>query len=353
MFIFCRNFDFPNDDFMILQQSVSLKPYNTFGIDAKCHYFVELQQRDDVEKWVAMQQQSHNSFFILGGGSNVVFHQWIEKSVVKVSLRGIETVKEDAVHVWIKAAAGEIWSNFVTFCIENGWGGVENLTDIPGTVGAAPVQNVGAYGVEAKDVIETVECIEIATGQWKKLTNAECQFGYRDSIFKQAFKNQYIITAVTFRLTKKPNLQLSYGGISSRLEREGIEQPTIADVSRVVHSLRINKLPDPALIGSAGSFFKNPIVTHDKHAVLLQHYPDLVAFPLAKSFKIAAGWLIEQCGWKGKQFGRVGVYPQQALVLYNLGGCTGEEVRQLANAIQQSVKAKFDIDLEPEAIFIE
>ena len=353
MFIFCRNFDFPNDDFMILQQSVSLKPYNTFGIDATCRYFVELKQRDDVEKWVAMQQQSHNSFFILGGGSNVVFHQWIEKSVVKVSLRGIETVKEDAVHVWIKAAAGEIWSNFVTFCIENGWGGVENLTDIPGTVGAAPVQNVGAYGVEAKDVIETVECIEIATGQWKKLSNAECQFGYRDSIFKQAFKNQYIITAVFFRLAKKPKLQLTYGGISSRLEREGIEQPTIADVSRVVNKLRVNKLPDPAIIGSAGSFFKNPIVSHEKFAVLLQNFPDLVAFPLEKSIKIAAGWLIEQCGWKGKQLGRVGVYPQQALVLYNLGGCTGEEVKQLANAIQQSVKEKFDIELEPEAIFIE
>jgi UDP-N-acetylmuramate dehydrogenase len=273
--------------------------------------------------------------------------------VVKVSLRGVEIVKEDAEHVWIKAAAGEIWSNFVTFCIENGWGGVENLTDIPGTVGAAPVQNVGAYGVEAKDVIEAVECIEIATGEWKKLTNAECQFGYRNSIFKQAFKNQYIVTAVTFRLTKKPKLQLSYGGISSRLEREGIEQPTIADVSRVVHSLRINKLPDPAVIGSVGSFFKNPIVTHDKHTVLLQHYPDLVAFSHEDSFKIAAGWLIEQCGWKGKQLGRVGVYPQQALVLYNLGGCTGEEVMKLANAIRQSVNDKFDIDLEPEAIYIE
>jgi UDP-N-acetylmuramate dehydrogenase len=353
MFIFCRNFDFPNDDFMIFQQSVSLKPYNTFGIDATCRYFVELKQRDDVEKWVTMQQQSHDPFFILGGGSNVVFQQWIEKTVVKVSLRGIEIVKEDTEHVWIEAAAGEAWSDFVNYCVDNEWGGVENLSNIPGTVGAAPVQNVGAYGVEAKDVIEAVECIEIATGQWKKLTNAECKFGYRDSIFKQAFKNQYIITAVTFRLTKKPNLQLSYGGISSQLEREGIEQPTIADVSRVVHSLRVNKLPDPALIGSAGSFFKNPIVTHDKFVVLLQYYTDLVAFPLEGSFKIAAGWLIEQCGWKGKQLGRVGVYPQQALVLYNLGGCTGEEVKQLANAIQQSVKEKFDIDLEQEAIFIE
>jgi UDP-N-acetylmuramate dehydrogenase len=353
MFIFCRNFDFPKDDFMILQQSVSLKPYNTFGIDAKCRYFVDLQQRDDVDQWVAMYQQLRTPFFILGGGSNVVFHPWIDKMVVKVSLAGIEKVKEDAAHVWIQAAAGEVWSDFVDYCVENGWGGVENLTNIPGTAGAAPVQNVGAYGVEAKDVIETVECFEIETGQWRTMTNAECQFGYRDSIFKQSFKNRYIITTVTFRLEKKPVLQLSYGGISSRLQQEGIKEPAIADVSRIVRNLRTNKLPDPSMIGSAGSFFKNPVVMHDKYAELLQHYPDLVAFPLGESFKLAAGWLIEQCGWKGKHLGRVGVYPQQALVLFNLGDCTGEEVKQLAQAIQQSVKEKFDIELEPEAIFIE
>lgn len=344
---------FQNDDFMILQQSVSLKPYNTFGIDAMCRHFIDLQQRDDVEKWTLLHQQSQAPFFILGGGSNVIFHSPIEKEVVKVSLKGVEKVNEDADFVWIKAAAGEVWSDFVNFCVVNGWCGLENLTDIPGTVGAAPVQNVGAYGVEAKDVIETVEAIDIATGKWVHFTNADCRFGYRDSVFKHAFKNQFIITSVKFRLDKKPKLQLSYGGIRSLLEQAEIANPTIAEVSRAVRNLRVSKLPDPAVIGSVGSFFKNPIVTHEQYVNLLQYYPDLVVFPQNESFKIAAGWLIEQCGWKGKQLGRVGVYPKQALVLYNLGECTGEEVKQLANAIQQSVKETFGIELESEAIYIE
>lgn len=338
---------------MISHSSFSLKPYNTFGIEAHCYHFIELQQRDDVALWASMQQKSDKPFFLLGGGSNVVFLPWIDKSVVKVSLHGIELLKEDDEHVWIQVAAGENWSDFVDSCVQKGWGGLENLTGIPGTVGASPVQNVGAYGVEAKDVIESVEYFEIASGKWKTILNSECQFSYRDSIFKRDLKNQVIITSVAFRLDKNPSLNLSYGGIQQQFKEEGILQPTIKNVSHAVKTLRNEKLPDPAIIGSAGSFFKNPIVATDKYISLKNHYPDLIAFQVGKNYKLAAGWLIEQCGWKGKQMGKVGVYPKQALVLINLGACTGNDVKQLASAIQQSVQEKFDIQLETEALFIE
>jgi UDP-N-acetylmuramate dehydrogenase len=337
---------------MILQEHTSLKPFNTFGIDAESLYFTELADENDLCELLQSGLLQQHSFFILGGGSNVIFRQDYKGIIVKIGLHGIEKVNEDKQTIWLKAAAGENWSDFVEYCISQGWGGVENLTAIPGTVGASPVQNVGAYGTEAKDVIDTVEAYEIITGCKRLFTNAECRFDYRDSIFKNELKHQYIITSVTFRLQKEPELQLNYGAIQSQLNKENILSPSIADVSRVITRLRETKLPDPSKIGSAGSFFKNPVVSAEQYQTLKQTYPAMVAYPHHEGYKLAAGWLIEQCGWKGKQLGHVGVYPLQALVLVNLGDCTGTEVFSLASEIQQSVQNTFGVELETEAIFV-
>ena len=337
---------------MILLEHTSLKSFNTFGIEAESRYFTELTHENDLRELLQSGLLQQQSFFILGGGSNVIFSKNYPGIVVKVGLKSIEMVNEDTETILLKVAAGENWSNFVDYCVEKGWGGVENLTAIPGTVGASPVQNVGAYGTEAKDVIESVEAYEIVTGFKHTFTNVECKFDYRNSIFKQALKNQFVITSVTFRLQKTPHLQLGYGAVKSQLDKEGIVSPTLADVSRVIAQLREIKLPDPSKIGSAGSFFKNPVVSIAQYNTLKAQYPTLVAYPHHEGYKLAAGWLIEQSGWKGKQLGKVGVYPLQALVLYNLGGCTGAEVLALSKAIQQSVKEAFDVALEPEAIFV-
>ncbi|MGC9150422.1 MAG: UDP-N-acetylmuramate dehydrogenase [Microbacter sp.] len=336
---------------MIQHASFSLKPFNTFGIDACCSRFIELTSLDDVRQWCRLQQEEKQPFFILGGGSNVVFYSRVDKSVVKISLKGIEVSEQDDV-VTVAAAAGENWSDFVDFCVQKGWGGLENLTGIPGTVGAAPVQNIGAYGVEAKDVIDQVFCLEIDSGKEKVFSNEACHFGYRDSIFKQALHGKVIVTAVTFRLQKRPTLHLSYRGIVEQLQKEGITHPSVFDVSRAVRRLRDEKLPDPAVLGSAGSFFKNPIISIDAFDALRSRFPDVVAFPFGQEMKIAAGWLIEKCGWKGKRMGNVAVYDKQALVLVNVNHCIGEEVEQLAFAIQSSVKSTFQIDLIPEALFV-
>jgi UDP-N-acetylmuramate dehydrogenase len=336
---------------MIEYASFSLKPFNTFGIDAYCRQFIELTTLNDVKQWCRDKGQTENSFFILGGGSNVVFYSWVDKTIVKISLKGIEVAEQHDV-VFVTAAAGEIWSDFVDFCVSHEWIGVENLTGIPGTVGAAPVQNIGAYGVEAKDVIDKVYCLDIESGKEKIFFNDECQFGYRDSIFKQAFQNKWIVIAVTFRLQKHSAFTLSYGGIVQRLQKNGVTHPSVLDVSRAVRQLRDEKLPDPAVLGSAGSFFKNPILSRESFEALRARFPDVVAFPFGNEVKVAAGWLIEKCGWKGKQLGNVAVYEKQALVLVNVNHCTGEEVATLASAIQSSVRETFQIDLIPEALFV-
>jgi len=337
---------------MTLQENVSLRPHNTFGIEATSQYFTDISAPIDLQ--ILMQSGLLNAFpfFILGGGSNVVFNKLFAGVVVKISLKGITVEEETADSVLVKAAAGEVWSDFVGFCVAHNFYGAENLTAIPGTVGASPVQNVGAYGIEAKDIIESVEAYEILTGKQRIFSNSECQFDYRSSIFKHELKNKYIVASVTFRLTKQPKLNLEYGAIRAEIEKAGITNPTLADVSRIVANIREEKLPNPDKIGSAGSFFKNPVIPVAQFEALKEKHPALVAYPHKGEYKVAAGWLIEQCGWKGRQFGNVGVYPKQALVLYNLGDCTGEEVKALAKEIQQSVETHFGITLEPEAIFV-
>jgi UDP-N-acetylmuramate dehydrogenase len=337
---------------MNLRQHVSLKPYNTFGIDSEARYFTEITTLEELHTLLSGGMLTTHPFFILGGGSNVVFRNYFRGIVVKISLTGIEKLAENEDSVIIKAGAGENWASFVARCVSLEWAGLENLTAIPGTVGASPVQNVGAYGAEAKDVIESVDAVETATGMLRTFSNTDCRFGYRDSIFKQELKNRYIITSVTFRLSKSKEPNLGYGNLKSVLQQEGISHPTVADISRAVERLRSNKLPDPSETGSAGSFFKNPVIDKEQFGRLKQHYPGIVAFAQPTGYKISAGWLIEQCGWKGKQLGRAGVYPLQALVLVNLGGCSGAEVEALSDAIRKSVNDTFGIRLEPEAIFI-
>lgn len=337
---------------MTLQENVSLLPYNTFGISATSQYFTEIKSLTELQILLQSGLLQHFPFFVLGGGSNVVFKAQFSGIIVRINLKGIEVAEETEDAVLVKAAAGESWPGFVEYCVEHGWYGVENLTAIPGTVGASPVQNVGAYGVEAKDVIESVEAYEILTGVKHIFSNKECCFDYRSSIFKHELKNRYIVSSVLFRLSKKPVLHLEYGSIRSELEKKGLCQPLLSDVSRIISRIREDKLPDPAMIGSAGSFFKNPVVPVPQYEMLHEKYPSLSAYPHKDGYKVAAGWLIEQSGWKGKQLGNVGVYPKQALVLYNLGNCTGEEVKTMASAIQESVFETFGIQLETEAIFV-
>jgi UDP-N-acetylmuramate dehydrogenase len=337
---------------MTLQENVSLKPYNTFGIAATSQYFTDIAAPIDLQ--ILLQSGLLNAFpfFILGGGSNVIFSKLFAGVVVKISLKGITVLEETDDSVLVKAAAGEVWNDFVDFCVAHNLYGAENLTAIPGTVGASPVQNVGAYGTEAKDIIESVEAYEILTGKQRIFSNNDCQFDYRSSIFKHELKNKYIVASVTFRLSKQPKLNLEYGAIRTEIEKAGITHPTLADVSRIIAEIREEKLPNPDKIGSAGSFFKNPVIPVAQYEALKERHTTIVAYPHKGEYKIAAGWLIEQCGWKGRQFSNVGVYPKQALVLYNLGDCTGEEVKALANEIQLSVATHFGITLEPEAIFV-
>lgn len=337
---------------MIFQEDFNLKSYNTFGISATCHFFADVTSAIDLQILLKSGMLQHFPYFILGGGSNVVFYPHFSGIVVHMATKGVSVVEDTGDAVLVKVAAGEVWSDFVDYCIANEWYGVENLTAIPGTVGASPIQNVGAYGVEAGDVIESVEAYEVLTGEKRIFSHGDCRFGYRNSIFKEELKGQYIVSAVTYRLTKQPAYQLGYGAISAELEKDGIALPTLVDISRVVARIRAQKLPDPKEVGSAGSFFKNPVIQAALYDKLKAEHPAMVGYVQGDEYKIAAGWLIEQCGWKGTSQGNVGVYEKQALVLYNAGGCNGEQVQALSDAIRQSVFVKFGIELEPEAIFV-
>lgn len=325
----------------------SLLPFNTFGLPARAAQFTEVQTVE------ALQTALHagiQPLFILGGGSNILFAHDVEGLVIKNSIQGITIASSNGNEVHVKVGGGENWHAFVLYAVAQGLGGVENLSLIPGTVGAAPVQNIGAYGVELKDVLVELEAVDLATGQLHTFSATDCQFGYRDSIFKRQAKGRYCITSVTFALTRQEHrLQLGYGDLRRILEQEGVTEPTIADVSRAVIQIRSSKLPDPAVIGNCGSFFKNPETGRDTLDRLLATHPQMPHFDLPDGrVKIPAGWLIEQCGWKGKRVGNTGCYAKQALVLVNYGGATGAEVAALAAAIIQSVEEKFGIRLEAE-----
>lgn len=338
---------------LFLQNNVSLKAHNTFGIAATARYFLCI---DRVEKLRQVRQDASVSVmprFILGGGSNLVFSDVIDGLVLQIALHGKYVVSEDASHVYVCAKAGEKWHEFVLWTLQEGLGGLENLSLIPGTVGAAPIQNIGAYGVELQDYFHQLTVFDFLSGEIITLDKAACKFAYRDSIFKREYKDRLVILDVTFALPKVWQARLNYGDVAQFLATKNICEPSPGDVSNAIISIRQSKLPDPAVIGNAGSFFKNPIVKADQRDALLSVYPTMVSYLQADGlYKLAAGWLIEQCGWKGKSLGRVGVYEKQALVLVNLGAATGLEVRQLAQRIQADVLNKFSVNLEVEPVFI-
>lgn len=334
---------------MTILENQALKPFNTFGISATARYFAEVHNQQDLATLFETEIAQQQPRFILGGGSNVLFTQDFDGLVIKNCLRGKTVLREEGHTVFVQAGAGEVWHQFVLWCIEQGFGGIENLSLIPGCVGAAPMQNIGAYGVELKDVFESLEAFFPATGEVRTFDAAACAFGYRESVFKRALKNQCIITSVTLRLSKKPNVNTSYGAIEAELERQGISNPGIREVSNAVIAIRESKLPNPAEIGNAGSFFKNPVIATEQYDALKQRFPEMVGYPAGEGrTKVAAGWLIEHAGWKGKTLGNYGVHKRQALVLVNYGGAKGSEVYNLSEDILASVQANYGIALERE-----
>lgn len=332
----------------VFQENVSLKPFNTFSIDAKAYRFIEINKESDLKEAFDGIDQHAQDILVLGGGSNMLFTKDFNGLVIKISIPGISYV-ENGDEISITAGAGVVWNDLVSFCVQKGFAGLENLTLIPGTVGASPIQNIGAYGVELKDVFSSCTAFEMATGQIKTFTYNDCNFGYRESVFKNEFKGKYIITSVTFILNKKAIIRTQYGAIATELEKRNIKQPSIADVSEVVAAIRVSKLPDPSTIGNAGSFFKNPVIEKEQFDVLITKFPEVVHYPApAGKIKVAAGWLIEQCGFKGKVVGQTGTWKNQALVLVNHGYASGQEVYDFSEQIINSVYAKFGVLLSRE-----
>jgi UDP-N-acetylmuramate dehydrogenase len=333
-----------------IKDQVDLFPYNTFRIHAVARHLVTIRTVEEARKAFSSELFRKHRHLILGGGSNILLTGDFEGIVVKNEISGITTLQEDDAKVILKVGSGENWHRFVMYCVERGLGGVENLSLIPGTVGAAPMQNIGAYGVEIREVIHNVEAIEMKTGTIRVFDRDECAFGYRESIFKQELKGQYFISSITLSLTKKNHrYNVSYGAIKDVLREKNVQELSIRAISDAVIAIRSSKLPDPAIIGNAGSFFKNPSVTPNFFESLKKNYPAIPSFPGENHLiKVPAGWLIEQCGWKGKTLGNIGVHKHQALVLVNYGDGKGRDIWQLAMDIQSSVKEKFGINLHPE-----
>lgn len=335
-----------------IQENVSLKNFNTFGIDTSARYFVEIAHETELTELFADPQWQQTERLILGGGSNMLMVDDFDGLVVRMNIRGIEH-RISHNDVYVEAGGGEVWNDLVNYCVAHEYAGVENLSLIPGSVGASPMQNIGAYGVELKDVFHSCRAFEIATGTFRTFSKEDCKFGYRESIFKAELKEQYIIVSVKFHLSLIPNINIQYGAIGQELQNRGIVNPTIKDVSQVVAHIRVSKLPDPSTIGNAGSFFKNPVISAEEFAVVQAKFPDVVNYPAADGgVKLAAGWLIEQCGWKGKTVGHTGTWKNQALVLVNHGGATGQEVYNFSSQIIDSVYTKFGVTLQREVNII-
>ena len=335
---------------MNIQSDFSLKNYNTFGIEAKAKQFTSVQNIEELINVLKL----HKDIFILGGGSNMLLTQNIEKLVIHVNLRGISIIDENEDYVWIKANAGENWHEFVLWCIDNNYGGIENLSLIPGNVGTTPIQNIGAYGVEIKDIFSSCEAINIFEQTIKTFKKEDCNFGYRESVFKNELKNHYIITSVVFKLTKKNHkTNSSYGAIEAQLAKNNIDNPTIKDISNAVIAIRQSKLPDPKVLGNSGSFFKNPIVSKELYKKITLQYPEIPHYVVSETeVKIPAGWLIEQAGFKGKRFGDAGIHKNQALVLVNYGNATGQEIVDVSKNIQKTILEKYGISIETEVNII-
>ena len=337
-----------------MKTNVNLKPYNSFGFDAVAKEFVEINAVDDLQKLIKNGALKSQKNLILSGGNNILFQNEVfDGLVIYINTKGIEILHEDGNEVVVRAQAGEDWPDFVRFCVGTGWHGVENLAHIPGKVGAAPVQNIGAYGMELKDSFVQCEAMDLATGETKIFTKEDCRFGYRESVFKNELKGQYIITSVDCLLKKNAPLHLEYGNIKSFLDQNGIPHPTLQQLHDAICDIRDAKLPDVKQIGSAGSFFKNPVIGRTQFEPLQKEYPTIPHYdePNGK-VKVPAGWLIEQVGWKGWRNEHVGVYDKQALVLVHYGGGKGEDIVNLAKRIQDSVEEKFGIRISPEVSFV-
>lgn len=334
-----------------MQHNLSLRAYNTFGIDVKAKYFGAFSNTTELKNQLKAYPQE--KLLVLGGGSNMLFTQDFDGLVLRNEIKGIECVSENTTHVFVKAGAGEVWHEFVQYCIAHNWSGLENLSLIPGSVGASPMQNIGAYGVEIKDVFHQLSAYHIESGEIHQFDKEACQFGYRESVFKRALKNQYIILDVTFALTKTAELKTSYGAIQQELTAKGISKPTIRDVSEAVIAIRQSKLPNPAELGNAGSFFKNPVVAKSLFIELQERYLDMPSYPVSQTeVKLAAGWLIEKAGLKGYREGNCGVHQKQALVLVNYGGSTGAQIYDLSTHIIQTIRTQFGVQLEREVNII-
>lgn len=333
---------------MQIQHNISLKPYNTFGIDVKAKHFVSVTSINDLKNILALE--AYPEKLILGGGSNMLLTKNQDALVIHINIKGISIVSQDDNFITIKANAGENWHEFVLWCLNNNFGGIENLSLIPGNVGTAPIQNIGAYGVELKDVFVSCEALSINSQTIQTFSNSDCNFGYRNSIFKQDVKGQYIITSVNFKLTKlNHKLHLNYGAIASQLETSGIKKPTIQDISKAVIAIRESKLPNPKEIGNSGSFFKNPVISKSQYDILDKNFKNIPYYPISEhEVKIPAGWLIEKAGFKGKHFGNYGVHKKQALVLVNYGNATGKDILKLSKLIQKTIKRLFNISIEAE-----
>lgn len=333
---------------MQISQNISLKPYNTFGLDATAKNFVSVNTVSDLQNILALPDYPEK--FILGGGSNMLLTKNMDALVIHVDIKGITVVSENDNSVKIKAHAGENWHEFVLWCLNHDYGGLENLSLIPGNVGTAPIQNIGAYGIELKDCFVSCEALEISTNKIKTFDKSACHFDYRNSIFKQEVKGQFVICSVTFQLTKNTHqFHTNYGAISGQLAEMNIETPTIQDVSKAVIAIRQSKLPDPKVIGNSGSFFKNPVVSTATFNTLKSEFPDASGYVISETeVKVPAGWLIEKAGFKGKRFDDYGVHKKQALVLVNYGNAKGSDILKLAELIQQTVKRLFHIEIEAE-----
>ena len=333
---------------MNLQENISLKPFNSFAIEANAKLLLAFSSTEQLQEILLSDVYKNNDHFILGGGSNILFTKDFDGLVLKNEILGKEILQENDEYALVKFGAGEVWHDCVLWSLENNLGGIENLSLIPGTMGAAPMQNIGAYGVEIKEVLRSVEALEKATGKIRVFDDCDCEFGYRESIFKNKLKDQFIITAVTLKLSKKHELKLTYGAIQQELGNREIENPSIKDVSDVVIAIRESKLPNPKEIGNAGSFFKNPVVTQSVFNSMRTDYPDMPHYQQTNGIKIPAGWLLEKAGWKGFEEDTIGVHKRQALVLVNLGGGKGSDIFNLSERIIKDVQFRYGIELQRE-----
>ncbi|MGV9012445.1 MAG: UDP-N-acetylmuramate dehydrogenase [Flavobacteriales bacterium] len=338
---------------MDIQRNADLQPFNTFHVAASATRLARFTSATELRELLQSAELKDLPRLVVGGGSNMLFTRDWPGVVLLNAIEGIDVVEETVDHVIVRSGSGVWWHEFVAHCVGEGWGGIENMSLIPGKVGAAPMQNIGAYGVEIKDVFDHLEALRISDCEVVRFTGPECKFGYRESFFKREGKDKYIILNVAFKLAKRPELHTHYGSIQHELEKRGIEKPTIQDVSDAVIHIRRSKLPDPNVLGNAGSFFKNPVVPAELAAHIKAAYPELVSFPAGEGqVKLAAGWLIEKAGWKGFREGSVGVHKDQALVLVNYGGSTGEAIYDLSTRVLESVKQKFGVELEREVNII-